>query len=312
MTCGSRRRKSSGPVISAIPFTDIEEVIERGNKTQFGLGGGVETDRAICGQGASSLGEGHSRRLGVDQLLSGNGPGGAVRGLQDEWLRPRGPGVQHLEEYLNVKSGVDQDRLTALWSMRRAQRLRGTASSAPLTIFGHCAATRRGGHATLVLAPRAPGVSTACKPNQSSQRPSRAFSASWGLISIASSSNACGDRVVLHRREAEHGHRRRMCDAIALDPRGGLLSEESEFSHGDAVSGQAARATGQGVAKGNQGTQWHSPRSWCRHDERPWPTCAGSGARCPAWNFAPVSTPTMPRIFNRRSMSSWSARSCRS
>ena len=32
-----------GPVISAIPFTDIEEVIERGNKTQFGLGSGVWT-----------------------------------------------------------------------------------------------------------------------------------------------------------------------------------------------------------------------------------------------------------------------------
>jgi hypothetical protein len=32
-----------GPVISAIPFTDIEEVIERGNSTQFGLGSGVWT-----------------------------------------------------------------------------------------------------------------------------------------------------------------------------------------------------------------------------------------------------------------------------
>src|ERR1700721_2555003 len=35
-----------GPVISAIPFSDIEEVIERGNKTQFGLGSGVGT-RAV-------------------------------------------------------------------------------------------------------------------------------------------------------------------------------------------------------------------------------------------------------------------------
>jgi len=32
-----------GPVISAIPFTDIEEVIEHGNKAQFGLGSGVRT-----------------------------------------------------------------------------------------------------------------------------------------------------------------------------------------------------------------------------------------------------------------------------
>ena len=32
-----------GPVISAIPFTDIEDVIECGNKTQFGLGSAVWT-----------------------------------------------------------------------------------------------------------------------------------------------------------------------------------------------------------------------------------------------------------------------------
>ena len=30
-----------GPVIAAIPFTDVEEVIQRGNSTQFGLGSGV-------------------------------------------------------------------------------------------------------------------------------------------------------------------------------------------------------------------------------------------------------------------------------
>ena len=32
-----------GPVLSAIPFTDIDEVIERGNRTAFGLGSGVWT-----------------------------------------------------------------------------------------------------------------------------------------------------------------------------------------------------------------------------------------------------------------------------
>ncbi len=32
-----------GPVISAIPFTDIEEVIQRANATMFGLGSGVWT-----------------------------------------------------------------------------------------------------------------------------------------------------------------------------------------------------------------------------------------------------------------------------
>jgi aldehyde dehydrogenase (NAD+) len=32
-----------GPVISAIPFTDVEEVIRRGNATTFALGSGVWT-----------------------------------------------------------------------------------------------------------------------------------------------------------------------------------------------------------------------------------------------------------------------------
>ncbi|RXJ88427.1 betaine-aldehyde dehydrogenase, partial [Malaciobacter molluscorum] len=33
-----------GPVISAIPFNDIDEVIERANKSQFGLAAGVWTE----------------------------------------------------------------------------------------------------------------------------------------------------------------------------------------------------------------------------------------------------------------------------
>jgi acyl-CoA reductase-like NAD-dependent aldehyde dehydrogenase len=37
------REEIFGPVISAIPFTDIEEVIERSNSTHFGLGAGIWT-----------------------------------------------------------------------------------------------------------------------------------------------------------------------------------------------------------------------------------------------------------------------------
>src|SRR5262249_61655495 len=37
------REEIFGPVISAIPFTDVEEVIRRANATPFGLGSGVWT-----------------------------------------------------------------------------------------------------------------------------------------------------------------------------------------------------------------------------------------------------------------------------
>ena len=40
-----------GPVISAIPFTDIDEVIERANRTSFGLGSGLWT-RDVGGAGS--------------------------------------------------------------------------------------------------------------------------------------------------------------------------------------------------------------------------------------------------------------------
>ena len=32
-----------GPVVSAIPFDDIDEVIRQANQTEYGLGGGVCT-----------------------------------------------------------------------------------------------------------------------------------------------------------------------------------------------------------------------------------------------------------------------------
>lgn len=89
-----------GPVISAIPFTDIEEVIARGNKTQFGLGSGVWTrDVGKAHKLARSIRAG-SVWINCYQAMDPAVPFGGYKmsGYGRE------SGVQHLEEYLNVKS----------------------------------------------------------------------------------------------------------------------------------------------------------------------------------------------------------------
>lgn len=84
-----------GSVISAIPFADIEEVIERGNKTQFGLGSGVWT----CDVGkAHPLAKG--LRAGSVWINCSRAMDPAVRfGGYKISGYGREPGVQHLEEY---------------------------------------------------------------------------------------------------------------------------------------------------------------------------------------------------------------------
>jgi aldehyde dehydrogenase (NAD+) len=89
-----------GPVISAIPFTDIEEVIERGNKTTFGLGSGVWTrDVGKAHRLARAIKAG-SVWINCYQAMDPAVPFGGYKmsGYGRE------SGVQHLEEYLNVKS----------------------------------------------------------------------------------------------------------------------------------------------------------------------------------------------------------------
>nr|WP_294527815.1 aldehyde dehydrogenase family protein [uncultured Rhodopila sp.] len=89
-----------GPVISAIPFTDIEEVIERGNKTQFGLGSGVWTrDVGKAHRLARAIRAG-SVWINCYQAMDPAVPFG---GYKMSGYGREG-GVQHLEEYLNVKS----------------------------------------------------------------------------------------------------------------------------------------------------------------------------------------------------------------
>ncbi|TWT10003.1 aldehyde dehydrogenase family protein [Reyranella sp. CPCC 100927] len=89
-----------GPVISAIPFTDIEEVIERGNATTFGLGSGVWTKDVSKAHKLAKAIRAGSVWVNCYQAMDPAVPFGGYKmsGYGRE------SGLQHLEEYLNVKA----------------------------------------------------------------------------------------------------------------------------------------------------------------------------------------------------------------
>jgi len=89
-----------GPVISAIPFTEIEDVIRRGNATAFGLGSGVWTrDISKAHRLAKGLRAG-SVWINCYQAMDPAVPFGGYKmsGYGRE------SGIQQMEEYLNVKA----------------------------------------------------------------------------------------------------------------------------------------------------------------------------------------------------------------
>lgn len=89
-----------GPVISAIPFTDIDEVIERANRTNYGLGSGLWTrDVTKAHKLARGIRAG-SVWINCYQAMDPAVPFGGYKmsGYGRE------SGKQHVEEYLNVKS----------------------------------------------------------------------------------------------------------------------------------------------------------------------------------------------------------------
>ena len=89
-----------GPVISAIPFTDIDDVVRRGNATMFGLGSGVWTrDVGKAHRLAKAIRAG-SVWVNCYQAMDPAMPFG---GYKMSGYGREG-GQEHLEEYLNTKA----------------------------------------------------------------------------------------------------------------------------------------------------------------------------------------------------------------
>jgi aldehyde dehydrogenase (NAD+) len=89
-----------GPVISAIPFTDMDEVTKLANATQFGLGSGVWTrDVSKAHRLAKAI------RAGSVWIncYQASDPAVPFGGYKMSGYGREG-GIHHMEEYLNVKA----------------------------------------------------------------------------------------------------------------------------------------------------------------------------------------------------------------
>jgi aldehyde dehydrogenase (NAD+) len=96
------REEIFGPVLSAMPFTDVDEVIARANNTPYGLGSGVWTrDVGKAHRVARELQAG-TVWVNCYQAMDAAIPFGGVKmsGFGRE------SGIQHVEEFLEVKSVI--------------------------------------------------------------------------------------------------------------------------------------------------------------------------------------------------------------
>jgi aldehyde dehydrogenase (NAD+) len=89
-----------GPVISAIPFTDMDDLVQRANATMFGLGSGVWTRDVSKAHHLAKVIRAGSVWVNCYQAMDPAVPFGGYKmsGYGRE------SGLQHLEEYLNVKA----------------------------------------------------------------------------------------------------------------------------------------------------------------------------------------------------------------
>ncbi|RYE60700.1 MAG: aldehyde dehydrogenase family protein, partial [Oxalobacteraceae bacterium] len=94
------REEIFGPVIAAIPFDDIDTLSERANATVFGLGGGVWTrDIGKAHRMAASI---HAGTVWVN-CYQNMDPAVPFGGYKMSGYG-RESGIQHINEYLNIKS----------------------------------------------------------------------------------------------------------------------------------------------------------------------------------------------------------------
>jgi aldehyde dehydrogenase (NAD+) len=89
-----------GPVISAMPFNDIDEVIARANRTPFGLGSGIWTRDVSKAHRLAHAVRAGSVWVNCYQAMDPAVPFGGYKlsGYGRE------SGIQQLDEYLNVKA----------------------------------------------------------------------------------------------------------------------------------------------------------------------------------------------------------------